>query len=145
LFLRRPAVALGDIPEPRTREEQRYLREFLHLHGIRDKLVMRLDAGPTGGAVVGLMDTHERRFGPADRARVHLLSSALGSILRFHLRPEHRAGHTVALSPREREVAELVAEGLSNRQVARALFISEDTVKKHLTRVLAATRCANRT
>jgi len=41
------------------------------------------------------------------------------------------------LSPRELDVAVLLAEGRSNRDVARALGISEPTVKKHVGRVLA--------
>jgi DNA-binding CsgD family transcriptional regulator len=36
------------------------------------------------------------------------------------------------LSPREREILELVAQGLTNAQVARMLWISPGTVRKHL-------------
>ncbi|MET7839667.1 response regulator transcription factor [Streptomyces sp. NPDC005356] len=39
------------------------------------------------------------------------------------------------LSAREREVLALVAKGTSNREIARVLFISEATVKTHLTHV----------
>jgi two-component system, NarL family, nitrate/nitrite response regulator NarL len=39
------------------------------------------------------------------------------------------------LSPREREVASLVARGLSNKEVARQLGLSNGTVKIHLHRV----------
>lgn len=42
------------------------------------------------------------------------------------------------LRPREREVLALVAQGMSNRLVARKLGISEKTVKTHLTAVFAA-------
>ena len=39
------------------------------------------------------------------------------------------------LSSREREVLDLVADGLANKQIARRLGITERTVKAHLTRV----------
>jgi DNA-binding CsgD family transcriptional regulator len=40
-----------------------------------------------------------------------------------------------ALSPREREVADQVATGKTNREVAAALFLSETTIESHLTRI----------
>ena len=46
-------------------------------------------------------------------------------------------GPTAKLSAREREVAELIAEGRTNRQIASSLFISEKTVEKHVSRTLA--------
>jgi DNA-binding NarL/FixJ family response regulator len=45
-------------------------------------------------------------------------------------------GKTSSLTPREREVAQLVARGLSNRQIAGALVISEKTAANHLQHVL---------
>ncbi|WP_166974505.1 response regulator [Brevibacterium atlanticum] len=41
----------------------------------------------------------------------------------------------VSLSDREREIAEAVAQGMTNAQVARALFVSTATVKTHLARI----------
>jgi luxR family two component transcriptional regulator len=40
------------------------------------------------------------------------------------------------LSPREREVAELVAQGLTNAEIAQRLTIAADSVKKNVTRIL---------
>lgn len=49
------------------------------------------------------------------------------------------------LTPREREVACLVASGLSNKRVAIRLDLHEKTVKQHMTRVLAKLNVSNRT
>jgi DNA-binding NarL/FixJ family response regulator len=52
---------------------------------------------------------------------------------------------TVELTGREREVLDLVAEGLPNKLIARRLEISEKTVKAHLTRVFQTIGVSDRT
>lgn len=52
--------------------------------------------------------------------------------------------HDLALSKREREVARLVALGLSNRQVAQTLGLKESTIKANLSMVYAKLRVHNR-
>ena len=50
-----------------------------------------------------------------------------------------------ALTAREREVLKLVADGLPNKQIARALGITEKTVKAHMTKIFAAIGVTDRT
>ncbi|MGR8009465.1 LuxR C-terminal-related transcriptional regulator [Streptomyces hypolithicus] len=49
-----------------------------------------------------------------------------------------------SLTERERQVLFLVAEGLSNGEVGRRLFLSPETVKEHVSRILGKMRVANR-
>ncbi|MBL8981278.1 MAG: winged helix-turn-helix transcriptional regulator [Gemmatimonadetes bacterium] len=41
----------------------------------------------------------------------------------------------LGLTPRELEILELIAQGLSNREIAERVFVSENTVKTHSSRV----------
>lgn len=50
----------------------------------------------------------------------------------------------VNLSPREREVARCVADGLSNKRVARQLDVTERTVKAHLSNIFQKTQASDR-
>ena len=49
------------------------------------------------------------------------------------------------LTPRESDVLRLIAEGRSNREIARALYVSEATVKTHVNRIFAKTGSRDRT
>ena len=42
---------------------------------------------------------------------------------------------SLGITPRELEILELIAEGLSNREIAERVHVSENTVKTHLSRV----------
>lgn len=51
---------------------------------------------------------------------------------------------TDELTPREAQVLRLIASGQSNREIARALFVSEATVKTHINRIFAKTGSRDR-
>lgn len=93
-----------------------------------------IEAGATGYL---LKDAPREELFTAVRAAAAgrtVLSPAVASRLVTAVRtPAVPAGEP--LSAREREVLELVSKGTSNREIARALFISEATVKTHLTHI----------
>ncbi|QIP84549.1 response regulator transcription factor [Streptomyces sp. Tu 2975] len=93
-----------------------------------------IEAGATGYL---LKDAPREELFTAVRAAAEgrtVLSPAVASRLVSHVRTPPPPGGE-GLSAREREVLELVAKGTSNRAIARELFISEATVKTHLTHV----------
>jgi DNA-binding NarL/FixJ family response regulator len=49
------------------------------------------------------------------------------------------------LSPAERRILELVADGLTNAQIARQLWVTEATIKFHLSRIYRKLGVTNRT
>ncbi|MFI5772901.1 response regulator [Streptomyces sp. NPDC051658] len=94
-----------------------------------------IEAGATGYL---LKDAPRDELFTAVRAAADgrtVLSPAVASRLISRVRTP--AAGSESLSVREREVLELVAKGTSNREIAAELFISEATVKTHLTHVFA--------
>jgi DNA-binding NarL/FixJ family response regulator len=89
------------------------------------------DAAPTEiAAAIRAVASGEAWLDPAVTRRL---------IDEFNARPEPHAptpAEMAQLTPREREVLTLMARGMSNADVAVALFISEATVKTHLARVM---------
>ena len=73
-----------------------------------------------------------------------LAPEAAGSLVRSRARAT-AVGGLDALTAREREVLAQVAEGRSNREIARLLHMSEKTVKTHVSSVLAKLGVADRT
>lgn len=76
--------------------------------------------------------------------------SLMGKIVRELTRPSSDGPVDIelqriqTLSPRELEVIKLVGEGLSNRTIAERLYISETTVRHHMTSILSKLDVASR-
>lgn len=60
-------------------------------------------------------------------------------------RPAGAPRNDVPLSPREAEVLRLLAQGLSNREIAERLYLSRRTVEFHISRLLSKLDARNRT
>jgi len=152
-----PAVAILDLSMPgpsgldilkRIRSERLHCRVVMLTASISDAKL--LDAVATGVGGVLLKDAAPdllvecirevasgRPWIPDD-----LLNPAL---VRENARRSAEKISTDGLTPREREVMLLVADGLSNKEVGRRLNLSDGTVKIHLHNIYQKVGVANRT
>lgn len=142
LLHKQPVVTLRDIVIDADTDQRRYLRTFFAARGYRDQATTWL---PTGTSRHGFVTVVTRRpITAPERELLARLRPHLAALLRWQLLAGRATPGFDALSPRQQEVATLAAAGESNREIARALGLSEETVKKHLTRVYAALGCRSR-
>ena len=96
-------------------------RGYLLKHASPDEIIAAVRTAPSGGV-------------PLDPIAARAL-----------LDSEQATRPVPSLTPREREVLDLVAEGLANKQIALRLGIRERTVKAHLTGIFQAVGVSDRT
>jgi DNA-binding CsgD family transcriptional regulator/tetratricopeptide (TPR) repeat protein len=80
----------------------------------------------------------------ARRARIEPAPPPAGDARDGRAQAPTTATDELGLTPREREVLALVADGRTNRQIAEALFISDKTASVHVSNILAKLGVANR-
>lgn len=118
--------------------------------GERENVLRALEQG---GAGFLLKDTAPAELIRAVRAAARVMPTSPGATRhvvdqlasgRAAARGEEARARVAGLSGREREVLELLGEGLSNADAGRRLHMSEATVKTYVSRILAKLECDNR-
>lgn len=103
------------------------------------------DIGAAGPLLDQALDAYERLDAARDVARIRATLRELG-IHRGQRGARKRPQFGWAsLTPTERTVSDLVAEGLSNPQIGERLFVSRRTVQTHLAHVFAKLQMSSRT
>ena len=152
----RPDVVLMDVTMPvldgieATRLLRRRVPEarvvMLTMHGDSDVMARAIQAGAVG-YVVKDSSTDEvvaavrTAAGGEGALSPQLASSMLAEVQRA----TNGHGNEAGISPREEEVLQLVADGLSLPEVAAKLYISVKTVKNHLASIYAKLDARDRT
>lgn len=126
-------------------DERTFIDGFIRRQSLADKMVVWLNTGQLVHGYVVLAATGGRAFDQVDRERMKALRPHLAYVLAQSLPRGESAVWAAELSKRETQVAGLVVQGLTNRRIATLLNIGEDTVKKHVTAVLAKCGVRSRT
>lgn len=159
----RPHVVLMDLRVPEIADGLRLIGQ-LH-ENLRETRIIALTvqedeedlvycavrAGAVACVLKGTSDIDEVELAirQVSQGRVFLSTSALASLVASISRGpipqlESPPDSIESLSPREYDVLDLVAQGLTNRQIADQLVISESTVRSHLHNILDKLQVANR-
>jgi len=107
-----------------------------------------LEAGASGYVVKGATSEDLlQAIRAAAKGETYLQSAVAGKLVADYVR-RVQAGEEATgiqtLSPREREVLTLIAQGYSNRQIAEQLVISLSTVQTHCSRIMRKLELDNR-
>jgi DNA-binding NarL/FixJ family response regulator len=149
-----PDVAIVDIKMPPTHTDE----GLQAAQRIRDEHpdvgVLVLSQYLESSYAMRLLETHPAQVGYLLKERIFTASVLLDALRRVHegetvvdptivsslFGRRRREDPLAELSPREREVLALVAEGLSNKAIAERLYVAERTVEAHVTAIFLKLR-----
>jgi two-component system nitrate/nitrite response regulator NarL len=109
-----------------------------------DACIFNLGSRDTLIKILELTFMDQRVFVLSDAMAMTASDPAVKTVGNTHDVP-NRAGASPTLSPRERQIVVSLAEGRSNKAIARLYNLSEATVKVHLKAILRKTKTQNRT
>jgi DNA-binding NarL/FixJ family response regulator len=107
-----------------------------------DYVQSMLDAGASGFLIKNVSkDTLEKAIETISKGGTYYSEELFDFFTKRFGREGKVQGARVDLTPREKEILQLMAEGLSNKEIADVLYISERTVVGHKSNLLSKTGC----
>jgi DNA-binding NarL/FixJ family response regulator len=154
--LKRPDVAIADIRMPPTHTDEGLVAAQRIRTEHPDVAVLVLSQYVEPSYAMRLLEEHPERVGYLLKQRVFDVAVLVDALRRIGdgetvvdptivsrlVGRQRRQDPLAELTPREREVLSLVAEGLSNRAIASRLFVTERTVEAHVKQVFLKLRLA---
>lgn len=120
-----------------------YVEQFLHAAGLQSCNAFTFPMGSAAHGLLGVFDPDPDAVDARDASALRLLCRRLRGLAR-PLLPAVRLDPVAQLPKRQRDVVGLLARGQTNAQIAATLGLTEDTVKKYVSRALATTGCRSR-
>lgn len=150
MLLKQRVICLLDIQTRKEHENSEFYNNFMRKNGFYNNTAIYL---VKNSKVIGLVDyvseEKERELCQIDRMCLEILSRYITQetyayVQKYKL-TKSLSDIKEAITPREKEVLELVQQGYSNKEISNNLFISINTVKKHVQSLYHKFEVNNRT
>ncbi|WCN37010.1 helix-turn-helix transcriptional regulator [Aneurinibacillus uraniidurans] len=146
---KRQVLRIHDILSPQAYEQSDYYNDFMLRYGYYHQMVAYLSNGKQMfGSIAFIRSKKEQPFHTRDVMCLEILSRFLSQRLEQYLAAQNESlapQSEHGLTSREKEVLELVQKGYGNEAIAAQLFISVNTLKKHLQSIYRKFDVTNRT
>lgn len=142
-------VKVEDVMSLSNFVETNFYKEFFFKHQYIDKIgIYIFNKNHIVGAIGLIRKEGDNYFSEQDRNRLRLLIKPIESAFNAYTALSYGNANEKKeeqLTAREREIIQLVTQGFSNKEISEILFISINTVKKHLQNLYQKLKVTNRT
>ncbi|WP_203362983.1 response regulator transcription factor [Bacillus sp. REN10] len=127
--------------------ETEYYHSFMKKYSLLDEMGIYLEYQGECVGVIGLLRSKgEQLFVETDRIKLSFLAKQIESSLNIQsVLKLNQQKQSDLLTERERELVNYLEKGLKNKEIAKKLYVSEHTIKKHLQNLYRKFNVSNRT
>jgi DNA-binding CsgD family transcriptional regulator len=131
----------GSSPPPVSLPADKVMRDLMAMDGWKAEMLVPLRSYDADDHRLHLRRVSGPEFTERDVLVLELIRASVAELHAQHLRRHSE----ISLTPRQLEIMRLVATGSTNREIAKALAISEGTARTHLANIYTKLGATNRT